>query len=132
MLLAIEKILPFVFEYQCYRAQVHIRGYGVVHTEGAEFEARKRRKVDLISFDMVNRIKIVKFECTTEHSNISSYTVTRFTPRNSVQKCMNTSTIFDNIVSANRFARLLMKKIRYSNISHSLTCMIAFKDVDYI
>ena len=44
-----------------HRAQVHIRGYGVVHTGGAEFEARKRRKVDLISFDMVIKIKVVKF-----------------------------------------------------------------------
>ena len=25
--------------------QVHIRGYGVVHTEGAEFEARKRENL---------------------------------------------------------------------------------------
>ena len=56
-----------------YRAQVHIRGYGAVHIGGADFEARKRRKVDLISFDMVIKIKVVKFECTTEHSNISSY-----------------------------------------------------------
>ena len=44
-----------------------IRGYGVVHTGGAEFKARKRRKkFDLISFDMVNEIKVVKFECSTE------------------------------------------------------------------
>ena len=56
-----------------HRAQVHIRGYGSVHTGGAVFEARKRRKVDLINFDMVIKIKVVKFECTTEHSNISSY-----------------------------------------------------------
>ena len=41
-----------------------------MHTGGAEFEARKRRKVELISFDMVIRIKGVKFEWTTEHSNI--------------------------------------------------------------
>ena len=53
-----------------HRAQVHIRGYGVVHTGDAEFEARKRRKVDLISLYMVIKIKVVKFECTTEHSNI--------------------------------------------------------------
>ena len=45
-----------------HRAQVHIRGYGAVHIGGAEFEARKRRKVDLISFDMVIKIKVVKFE----------------------------------------------------------------------
>ena len=32
---------------------VDIKGYGVVHTGVAKFEARKRRKVDLISFDMV-------------------------------------------------------------------------------
>ena len=52
----------------------HIKGYGVVHSEGAEFEARKRgEKIDLISFDMVIIIKVVKFECTTEHSKISSY-----------------------------------------------------------
>ena len=46
-----------------HRAQVHIRGYRVVHTGDAEFEARKRRKVDLItsSFDMVIKIKVVKF-----------------------------------------------------------------------
>ena len=53
--------------------QVHIRGYGVVHTGGAKFEAKKRRKVYLISFDMVIKIKVVKFECIMEHSNISSY-----------------------------------------------------------
>ena len=82
---------------------MHIRGYGSVHIGGAEFEARKRRKVDLISFDLVIKIKVIKFKCTTEHS-------TRFTPRNSVQKCMNTSTIFDNIMSIDRFARFLMKK----------------------
>ena len=57
---------------------------------------------------------------------------TRFTPHNSVQKCMNTSTIFDNIMSANRFARLLMKKTRYSNISHRLTCIFVFINGDYI
>ena len=34
-----------------HRAQVHIRGYGVVHTG-----VRKRRTVDLISFDMVIKI----------------------------------------------------------------------------
>ena len=90
-----------------------------MHYRGAEFEARKRRKVDLISFDLVIKIKVIKFKCTTEHS-------TRFTPRNSVQKCMNTSTIFDNIMLANRLARLLN-----SNISHRLTCMIAFINVDY-
>ena len=52
---------------------MHIRGYGAVHSGGAEFEARTRRKVDLISIDMVIKIKVVKFECTTEDSNISSY-----------------------------------------------------------
>ena len=31
---------------QIHRAWVHIRGYGVVHTGGSEYEARKRRKVD--------------------------------------------------------------------------------------
>ena len=51
-----------------HRAQVHIRGYGAVHTGGAEFEVRKHRKVDLVF-----KVKVVKFECTTEHSNISSY-----------------------------------------------------------
>ena len=30
---------------------MHIRGYEAVHNGDAEFEARKRRKVDLISFD---------------------------------------------------------------------------------
>ena len=74
-----------------------------MHFVGAEFKARKRRKVDLISFDLVIKIKV-----------IFPLTVTRLTPRNSVQKCMNNSTIFDNIMSANRFAnifaRLLMKK----------------------
>ena len=39
--------------HKLHRAQVHKGGYGVVHTGGAEFEARKRRKVDLISFGMV-------------------------------------------------------------------------------
>ena len=48
--------------------QVHIRGNGAVHTGGVEFEVRKQRKVGL-----VYKIKVVKFECTTEHSNISSY-----------------------------------------------------------
>ena len=44
-----------------HHAKVHIRGYGVVHTGGVEFEARKLRKVDLISFGMVIKIKVVKF-----------------------------------------------------------------------
>ena len=48
---------------------MHIRGYGLVHIVGAEFKARKRRKVDLISFDKVIKIKVFKFECTMEHSN---------------------------------------------------------------
>ena len=39
-----------------HRALVHIRGYGAVHIGGVESEARKRRKVDLISFDMVCQI----------------------------------------------------------------------------
>ena len=63
----------FMIVIMTHRAQVHIRGYGAVHTGGGEFEARKRRKVDLISFYMVIKIKVVKFEYTTEHSNISSY-----------------------------------------------------------
>ena len=56
-----------------HHAQMHIRGYGLVHIVGAEFKARKRRKVDLISFDKVIKIKVFKFECTMEHSNISFY-----------------------------------------------------------
>ena len=60
-----------IFNY--HRAQLHIREYGVVHTGDAEFEWRKRRKVNLITIDMVIKIIVVKFECTTEHSNISSY-----------------------------------------------------------
>ena len=44
-----------------------------MHTRDAEFEARKWRKVYLISFDMVIKIEVVKFECITEHSNISYY-----------------------------------------------------------
>ena len=43
---------------QLHRAQLHIRGYGVVQTVGAEIEARKRRKVDMISIDMVIKIKV--------------------------------------------------------------------------
>ena len=74
-----------------------------------EFEARKRRKVNLISIDMVIKIKAVKFELP-RNTLISPFTVTRFTPRNSVQKCMNTSRMFDNIMYAHRYARLLMKK----------------------
>ena len=53
-----------------HRAQVHIRGYGSVHTGGAEFEARKRRKVDLISFEVVIKIKVSNLNVP---SNISSY-----------------------------------------------------------
>lgn len=45
---------------------------------------------------------------------ISSLTFTRFTYRNMVQKFMNTSTIFDNTVSASIFARLLIKRLPYS------------------
>ena len=37
------------------------------------FEVSKRTYVDLISFDTVFKIKIVKFECTTKHSDLSSY-----------------------------------------------------------
>ena len=48
-------------------------GYGVVHTGGMEFEARKRRKVDLISFDTAIETRVVKFLCTTEHRDLSSY-----------------------------------------------------------
>ena len=44
---------------------MHIRGNGAVHTGGAEFEVRKQRKVDLVF-----KIKVVKFECTTEHSTL--------------------------------------------------------------
>ena len=84
-----------------------------MHIGGAEFEARKRRKVDLISFDMVIKIKKIL------NLNV---------PRNTVIS----STIIDNIMSANKFARFSMKNIRYSNISHRLTCMIAFINVDYI
>ena len=71
------KVLPrlnFVTWFkQCHLAQVHIRGYGAVHIGGVESEARKRRKVDLISFGVVIKMKVVNFKCTTEHSNISSY-----------------------------------------------------------
>ena len=64
---------------QFYQYHMHIRGYEAVHNGDAEFEARKRRKVDLISFDMIIKIKVVKFECTTEHSNISSYCYSFYT-----------------------------------------------------
>ena len=37
------------------------------------FEVSKRTYVDLISFDTVFKIKNVKFECSTEHSDLSSY-----------------------------------------------------------
>ena len=80
---------------------MHSRGYGVVHTGGAEFEARKRSKVDLISFDMVvSNLNVPR------NTVIFPLTITGFTPRNSIQKCMNTSTIFDNIMSVKKFARL--------------------------
>ena len=42
------------------------------------------------------------------------FTVACSIPRNSVQKCIDTSTIFDYTMSANRFARLLMKKTCHS------------------
>ena len=89
---------------------MHIRGYGAVHIGGAEFEARKRRKVDLISFDMVIKIELSNLYVP-RNTVMSPLTVTRFTPRNSVQKCMNTSTIFD-ITLKNKFARLVTKKYK--------------------
>ena len=58
-------------------------------------------------------------------------TFTPFTHHRSVQKCMNTSPIFDNTMQASRFACLLMKKVRYSNL-HKLTFMIAFIIIGYI
>ena len=60
---------------------------------GCGVRSEKTEKIDLISFDMIIKKKVVKFECTKEHSNISFY-FHSFTPRNSVQMCMNTSTIF--------------------------------------
>ena len=48
-----------IFFSRTHRAQVHIRGYEVVHTGDVEFEARKQRKVDLISFSMIIKIKVV-------------------------------------------------------------------------
>ena len=51
---------------------------------------------------------------------MSLITVTGFTSRNSVQKCMNTSTIFENIMSANRFARLLMKKYESYELNYEV------------
>ena len=87
----------------------------MVHTGDAEFEVRKRRKVDLISFDMVIKIKVVEFECSTEHSNISSYC---FTIRNSVQKCINTSKIFEIMGSMSTpFVESKDERLR-ANISH--------------
>ena len=74
--------------------QVQIKGYEVVHTVVMEFEARKSTNVDLINFDTAIKIKIIKFEYTTEQ----------------FQKCMNTSTIFDNTISASIFAHLIIKK----------------------
>ena len=50
-------------------AQVQIR-YEVVHTGGAEFEARKRRKVCLISFDMVIKIKVVNVPPLTKNTKV--------------------------------------------------------------
>ena len=64
---------------------------------------------------MVIKIKVVKFECSTEHSNISSYC---FTPRNSVQKCINTSKIFEIMGSMSTpFVESKDESLR-ANISH--------------
>ena len=114
-----------------HRAQVHIRGYGAVHIGGAEFEARKRRKVDLISFDMVIKIKVIKFKCTTEHSNISSYCYPFHTSKFGSEVHEHFNNIWQHYVDR-QICSLLDEKIRYSNISHRLTCIIAFINVDYI
>ena len=58
---------------QKHPAQVHIRGYGVVHTRDFEFETRKRTKNYLICFNIIIKFKDVNFICTEEHSNLSSY-----------------------------------------------------------
>ena len=74
------------------------RGYKVVHTGDVKFEERKRRFVDLISLYKSKEIKVFKFVCTLYYTENSDFT--RFTPRNSVQKCMNISRIFDSTMSA--------------------------------
>ena len=45
-----------------HRAHVISGYYGAVHTGGAEFEARNRGKVYLISFDMVIKIKLLNLK----------------------------------------------------------------------
>ena len=40
---------------------------------GVEFEARKLKKVDLISCDTAIKMKVVKFAYITEHNDLSSY-----------------------------------------------------------
>ena len=56
---------------------------------GVRSEKRKREKVDLISFDMIIKIKVWMYH------EIQLYLLLLLLV--SVQKCMNTSTIFENI-----------------------------------
>ena len=58
----------FINTYMIHRAQVHIKAHW-----GCGVRSEKTEKDDLSSLDMVIKIKVVKFECTMEHSNISSY-----------------------------------------------------------
>ena len=88
-------------------AQVCITGYGLVHSWGYGVW-RKLTKVNMISFDAAMRIKLSNLYAP-QGKVIPPPTFTHFTPRNSVHKCMNTSTMFENIMAASRFARLLMK-----------------------
>ena len=83
----------------------------MVHSRGVEWEAKKRRKVDLISFDTVIKLKDVIPRATV----IFPFTYTHFKPCNLVRKCTHcfNSTAFDNTTSESRFARLLMEKSEF-------------------
>lgn len=45
----------------------------MVHTGGVEFEGRKRRSVDLISFDTTIQIKVFKCVCNKVQRELLSY-----------------------------------------------------------
>lgn len=53
-----------------------------MHNGGVDFDARKRRNVDLICFNTAVKIRVVKYVYTME---LSDLTFTSFTPRNLLQ-----------------------------------------------
>ena len=100
--------------------------YGVRST----CSAHRGYGVDLLSFDTAIKIKIFKFEYTTEHSDLP-YFYSFHTSRFGSEVCEHFNNIWQHYVGEQIYS-FVDKKFRDFNILHSLTLIIALINVSCI